>query len=168
MATATIDGEALSYSFNADGSYVFQVGVEAYRFRQWTWGEKNRVVDASTTLDVETGRLRVDIARFNELMLATCLVPAAEPERLRELNPVLGDRLLAIAYWVNEVPIQDKKRPDAGDAGASGTSVPDAVSTVSGVRVDAVAGARADGGGYREVRSDPRRAGAPIGAGAGR
>jgi hypothetical protein len=168
-ATATIDGEALPYSVNAaDGSYAFQVGGETYRFRQWTWGEKNRVVDASTTLDVETGRLRVDIARFNELMLATCLVPACAPEALRELNPVLGDRLLAVAYWVSEVPVQDKKRADASGTGASGPPGSDTVSAVSGVRVDAVAGARADGGRHREVRSDPRRAGAPVGADAGR
>jgi len=155
--TATIDGQELAYSASAaDGTYAFQVTGGEYRFRQWTWGEKNRVIDASTQLDVETGHLRVDIARFNELMLSTSLVPSISPEALRELNPVLGDTLLAIAYWVNEVPAQDKKRVDPGAAGAAWTSGPDALPAMSGVRLDTFAGARANSGGHREVRNDHR------------
>jgi hypothetical protein len=77
-------------------------------------GRKNRVTDAAAATDPASGRLRVNIARFNELMLATSLTEAdslasVEPAALRALNPVLGDTLLSIAYWVNELPDAEKK-----------------------------------------------------------
>jgi hypothetical protein len=109
---APIDGREYPYSVDIDGSYCFSVDGQRYRFRQWTWGEKNRVTDASTALDPASGRLRVNIARFNELLLGTCLVSGLEsvtPAALRGLNPVLGDTLLSIAYWVNELPDSAKK-----------------------------------------------------------
>jgi hypothetical protein len=114
-ALAEVDGRAYPYSIDpADGSFVFEVDGDAYRFRQWTWGEKNRVTDAASLVDPDTGQVRVDIARFNELMLATSLVEADDlapitPAVLRELNPVLGDALLTIAFWVNELPAAEKK-----------------------------------------------------------
>lgn len=97
-----------------DGTYVFEVDGGHYRFRQWTWGEKNRVIDAATITDPADGRLRVDVARLNELMLAASMVEAAgmeavTPSALGQLNPVLGDVLLALAYWVNELPAGKKK-----------------------------------------------------------
>ena len=110
-----IDGLEYPYTLLAeDGTYLFQVDGGRYRFRQWTWGEKNRVMDASTVADPNSGHFRVDIARFNELMLATSLVEgepieATTPKALRQLNPVLGDALLSIAYWVNELPETEKK-----------------------------------------------------------
>jgi hypothetical protein len=113
--TITINAQEFCYTpWPADGTYRFQVNGCAYRFRQWTWGEKNRVTDASTVIDATSGRLRLDIARFNELMLVTSLVET-EPampitlDALHQLNPVLGDTLLAIAYWVNELPVAEKK-----------------------------------------------------------
>jgi hypothetical protein len=125
--TASIDGQEYRYTLRPeDGTYLFQVNGDRYRFRQWTWGEKNRVTDAATTVDADSARLRVDIARFNELMLATSLVEAdavapITPAALRELNPVLGDTLLAIAYWINELPATEKKSSSAHSAGASQT-----------------------------------------------
>jgi hypothetical protein len=113
--TATINDQELYYiPHPVDGTYTFQVNGCSYRFRQWTWGEKNRVTDAATVIDAVSGRLRLDIARFNELMLATSLVET-EPampitlDALHQLHPVLGDTLLAIAYWVNELPVTEKK-----------------------------------------------------------
>ena len=112
---ATINDQELCYILHpVDGTYLFQVNGCAYRFRQWTWGEKNRVTNAATVIDTTSGRLRLDIARFNELMLVTSLVET-EPampitlDALHQLNPVLGDTLLAIAYWVNELPVAEKK-----------------------------------------------------------
>jgi hypothetical protein len=113
--TACIDGREYPYSLGIDdGSYCFSVDGQSYRFRQWTWGEKNRVTDAATTTDPDSGRLRVNVARFNELMLTTCLrraeaLETVTPAALRALNPVLGDTLLSIAYWVNELPDTAKK-----------------------------------------------------------
>lgn len=113
--TVSIDERTYRYARRPDdGTYLFEVDEAQYRFRQWTWGEKNRVVDAATIAEPATGRMRVDIARFNELMLATTLVEAAtlptvSVPALRELNPVLGDVLLSIAYWVNELPASEKK-----------------------------------------------------------
>ena len=113
--TAHIDGQEYHYTLRLeDGTYLFQFDGGCCRFRQWTWGEKNRVVDAATIADPASGRLRVDIARFNELMLATTLVEAdaitaITPEALRQLNPVLGDTLLSVAYWANELPAAEKK-----------------------------------------------------------
>jgi hypothetical protein len=113
--TARIDGQEYRYTLRLeDDTYLFQLDGGCYRFRQWTWGEKNRVIDAATIADPASGRLRVDIARFNELMLATTLVEAdaitaITPEALRQLNPVLGDTLLSVAYWVNELPAAEKK-----------------------------------------------------------
>jgi hypothetical protein len=112
---AYIDGQEYSYTRQPeDGAYLFQVNGAYYRFRQWTWGEKNRVTDASVVFDRASGRMRIDIARFNELLLMTCLVEAETlavitPETLRQLNPVLGDTLLAIAYWISELPESEKK-----------------------------------------------------------
>src|SRR5262249_3065515 len=94
MTAVTIDDQELHYELQpAIGVYDFQVAGGTYRFRQWSWGEKNRVVEASTTVDDRTGHLRIDIATFNELMLATCLVrgdalSSVTPESLRDLNPV--------------------------------------------------------------------------------
>jgi hypothetical protein len=113
--TASIDGQDYPYTVRAeDGSYCFAIDGGVYRFRQWTWGEKNRVTDAATGTDPASGRLRVDVARFNELMLAASLTEAGAlatitPAALRGLNPVLGDTLLSIAYWVNELPATEKK-----------------------------------------------------------
>lgn len=113
--TVHIAGQFYRYtSCPEDGTYLFDVNGAGYRFRQWTWGEKNLVVDASTVADPANGRLRVDIARFNELMLATSLVEAPaigsiNVMALRRLNPVLGDTLLSMAYWVNELPASQKK-----------------------------------------------------------
>ncbi len=95
-----------------DGAYEFEIDGAGYRFRQWLWGEKNRVIDAATVTGAD-GSLRVDLARFNELMLATSLLHAdglesVTPQALRQLNPVLGDTLLAVAYWVNELPAEKK------------------------------------------------------------
>jgi len=112
---ASIDGREYVYSVAIDdGSYCFSVDGACYRFRQWTWGEKNRVTDAATATDPATAHLRVNVALFNELMLARCLVSAdglesVTPAALRALNPVLGDTLLSIAYWVNELPDSAKK-----------------------------------------------------------
>src|SRR5215207_7025552 len=148
MTHIVVDGQDFTYTLRpADGTYEFQVGDGVYRFRQWTWGEKNRITDASTAFDSDTGRLRIDIARFNELLLATTLVASDEleaitPESLRDLNPVLGDTLLAIAYWVNEVPGEDKKRGDSGRSRGARTPVSDDVPTVPGVRLDAGRGGR--------------------------
>ena len=113
--TVLIDGREYRYSVQPeDGTYAFVVDGGEYRFRQWTWGEKNRITDAAAVADLDSGQLRVDIARFNELMLATSLVEAAgmpsiTPAALRDLNPVLGDALLAVALWVNELPAAGKK-----------------------------------------------------------
>src|SRR5438034_9098524 len=113
--TASIDGRDYPYTVDAsDGSHCFAINGHRYRFRQWTWGEKNRVTGAAAITDPTSGRLRVDIARFNELILATSLTEADSlasitPTTLRALNPVLGDTLLAIAYWVNELPDAEKK-----------------------------------------------------------
>ena len=147
-----------------DGTYAFLVQDGAYRFRQWTWGEKNRVTDAAASLDPESGELRIDIATFNELLLAACLVEAStlesiSQETLRGMHAVLGDTLLSIALWVNEVAVADKKSGGPGGARASAPSGPDPVSLVPGVRLDSVAGAHAASGGYREVRVDSGRAG---------
>ena len=124
---ACIGGQEYPYAVRPeDGTYLFRVDGDRYRFRQWTWGEKNRVTDAATTVDADSGRLRVDIARFNELMLAATLVEAETvspitPAALRELNPVLGDALLEIAYWVNELPATEKKTCSSPSADASQT-----------------------------------------------
>ena len=142
-----IDGREYRYSLHPeDGTYLFVVDGGEYRFRQWTWGEKNRVTDAAAVADPDSGLLRVDIARFNELMLATSLIeadtiPSITPAALRDLNPVLGDALLAVAFWVNELPAAEKKtaRRAPRPAGASG---PDHLSLVPGVRLDAVGSAR--------------------------
>ena len=170
---AHIDGRAYRYAVRPeDGTYVFVVGGGEYRFRQWTWGEKNRVTDAAAVADPDSGLPRVDIARFNELMLATSLVeadgiPSITPAALRDLNPVLGDALLGIAFWVNELPAAEKKtaRRAPRPAGAPG---PDHLSAVPGVRLDAAASARPAGRRHREAGADPRRAGAAVDAGAGR
>src|SRR5215210_7956793 len=120
--TAQLDGRAYRYAVRPeDGTYVFEVDGGCYRFRQWTWGEKNRVTDAAAIADPDTGVVRVDIARFNELMLATSLVeaddlPSITPAHLRDLNPVLGDALLTIAFWVNELPAEEKKTCSARSA----------------------------------------------------
>ena len=113
--TARIEGQEYAFRLRPeDGTYVFEVDGGSYRFRQWTWGEKNRVIDAATVAEPASGRLRVDIARFNELMLTASLVEAegldpVTPAALSQLNPVLGDELLSIAFWVNEVPAEKKK-----------------------------------------------------------
>jgi hypothetical protein len=110
-----IDGQEYRYSLRPeDNTYLFHLAAGDYRFRQWTWGEKNQVIDAAMFTEANGGPMRLDIARFNELMLATSLVEAAgladiTPARLRQLNPVLGDTLLAIACWVNELPVAEKK-----------------------------------------------------------
>jgi len=127
--TAQIDGRDVRYSVRPeDNTYVFVVDGGEYRFRQWTWGEKNRVTDAAATADPDSGLLRVDIARFNELMLAASLVeaetiPSITPAALRELNPVLGDALLAIAFWVNELPSAEKKNSWARSAAGGHTRI---------------------------------------------
>ncbi len=111
---AHIDGQEFDYILcPEDATYLFQVDNDPYRFRQWTWGEKNRVIDAAVVTDAAGNRLRLDIARFNELMLAASLVQAdtitpLNTEALRQLHPVLGDTLLSIAYWVNELPSTEK------------------------------------------------------------
>ena len=127
--TACIDDREYRYTLRLeDGTFLFEVNGGRYRFRQWTWGEKNRVTDAATIADPDSGRLRVDIARFNELMLASSLVEAdavasITPASLRELNPVLGDTLLAIACWVNELPATEKKSSSAHSAVAGRTPI---------------------------------------------
>lgn len=158
---AHIDGCEYLYTVRPDdGTYVFVVGGDEYRFRQWTWGEKNRITDAAAVADLDTGQLRMDIARFNELMLATSLVeaegmPSTTPAALRDLNPVLGDMLLAIAFWVNELPAAEKKTPrrPPRPVGAPGS---DHLSAVPGVRLDAAASARPAGRGHREAGARPQ------------
>ena len=72
MPRVALDGQTFEYVFQPlDGSYEFEVEGAKYRFRQWTWGEKNRVTDTATIFEPDTGRLRIDIAQFNESMLAT-------------------------------------------------------------------------------------------------
>ena len=167
MPRTTIGDVELEYAVRPhDATYAFHFQDGVYRFRQWTWGEKNRVTDAATSLDPDSGQLRIDIAQFNELLLATCLVEAAEldsisPETLRGLHPVLGDTLLSMALWVNEVGVADKKSGPAGGARAAAASGPDSLSVVPGVRVDPTASARSTGGGYRKIRADSGRAGPP-------
>jgi hypothetical protein len=127
--TARIDGRDYRYTVRPeDNTYVFEVDGGGYRFRQWTWGEKNCVTDAATAVDPDSGLLRVDIARFNELMLATSLVeaetiPSITPAALRNLNPVLGDALLAIAFWINELPMAEKKTSWARSAAGVRTPI---------------------------------------------
>ena len=158
--TVLIDGREYRYSVHPeDGTYAFVVDGGKYRFRQWTWGEKNRITDAATA-ELDSGQLRVDIARFNELMLATSLVeaegmPSITPAALRDLNPVLGDTLLAIAFWVNELPAAEKKTPrrPPRPVGAPGS---DHLSAVPGVRLDAAASARPAGRGHREAGARPQ------------
>ncbi len=129
---ARVDGQELPYTLRPeDGTYVFEVDGGRYRFRQWTWGEKNRVIDAATVADPAGGRMRLDVARFNELMLAASLAAAegveeVTPAALRRLNPVLGDALLVIAYWVNELPAGKKKSLRSAVRG--GHSHPDLIS----------------------------------------
>ena len=126
MSTACIEGRDYPYSIDAnDGTYHFDIDGHRYRFRQWTWGEKNRVADAA--IDATKGRLRVNVARFNELMLATTLMEtdalaSITPDSLGGLNPVLGDTLLAIAFWVNELPDEEKKASLPPSAAASRTA----------------------------------------------
>ena len=127
--TVLIDGREYRYSvYPEDGTYAVVVDGGEYRFRQWTWGEKNRITDAAAVADLDSGQLRVDIARFNELMLATSLVAAAgmpsiTPAALRDLNPVLGDTLLAIAFWVNELPAAEKKTSSAPSVAGGRTRI---------------------------------------------
>ena len=115
LPIANVRGQEYPYDLRPeDGTYRFEIDGASYRFRQWMWGEKNRVIDAATVTEPADGSLRIDLARFHELMLATSLVEAdgldvVTPEALRQLNPVLGDTLLNIAYWVNELPAKKKK-----------------------------------------------------------
>ena len=170
---AAIDGREYRYLIRPeDGTYLFQVDGGSYRFRQWTWGEKNRVTDAATDVDPATGRLHVDIARFNELMLATSLVEADSlapitPAALRQLNPVLGDTLLAIAYWVNELPATEKKTPRRPPR-TPATPGPDHLSDVPGIWLDSPAGTLPAGSRRREICPHPQPVGAARDAGGGR
>ena len=124
--TARINGEDYRFTAEADGTFRFEVDGGRHRFRQWTWGEKNRVIDASTIADPATGQPRVDIACLNESMLAATLVEAdaispIDRDALSRLNPTLGDRLLSIAYWVNELSDAEKKTCAAPAAPATAT-----------------------------------------------
>ncbi len=170
--TARIRDREYPYTLRPeDGVYVFEIDGARYRFRQWLWGEKNRVIDAATVTEAG-GSVRVDLARFNELMLATSLVDAdglktVTPQALRQLNPVLGDTLLALAYWVNELP-PEKKKLDRGAPARRTAPRPGHLPAVPGIRLDPTAGPRAACRRGRRAGLDPRRARPSVGAGAAR
>ena len=114
VQTLAIDGEDDTYTYDAEAKvHRFEIDGQAYGFKRWTWGEKNRVVSESISLHPTTGQFKIDTGLFNELMLGAVLSEApfeVTLSNLRELDPVLGDQLLRIAQWVNEISDAEKKR----------------------------------------------------------
>lgn len=113
VQTLTIDGADHNYTYDAQAKvYQFEIDGQVYSFKRWTWGEKNRIVSESISLDPAMGQFQVNTGLFNELMLAAVLKEApfeVTLSNLRELDPVLGDQLLRIAQWVNEISDVEKK-----------------------------------------------------------
>lgn len=109
-----LEGRRYTYTIDTEGQVTTAIAGSRYIFRQWTWGEKNRATSVAAQEDARTGQLRFDLALFNEMMLASCLVAAEHlPEisaaTLRALPANVGDQLLLLAYWVNDPDDQQKK-----------------------------------------------------------
>jgi hypothetical protein len=108
--TVSLGDGTFSHVHGAEqGLHTFENGTSVYRFKEWTWGQKNAATSASVVFDQESGGFRIDTTRFNEAMLTASLVEATvdgEPleaslPALRELKASLGDGILQLAQWVN-------------------------------------------------------------------
>ena len=92
--------------------YELALGQDRYRFREWTWGEKNDISNRSVVYDPAGDGFRVNVATFNEGMLQATLVEApfeVTLENLRRLPASQGDALLGAAQWVSRLAATEKK-----------------------------------------------------------
>jgi hypothetical protein len=94
-----------------DNSYSFIIDNNHFRFKRWTWGEKNRITNECVTFNPEIKQFEVNTVAFNEKMLARTLIGAnidgkdLDPtlDTIRDFNASLGDQLLLIAQWINSI-----------------------------------------------------------------
>jgi hypothetical protein len=116
--TITLDSGTFLHTHDAEQRlHTFEDDFGVYRFKEWTWGEKNAATRASVVLDEGMGDFHIDTAGFNEALLAASLVEAkvdgqiveATPSALRDLKASLGDKLLSLAQWASGLMTEAEK-----------------------------------------------------------
>ena len=117
-----IGSQEYKFSHNArDNSYAFIVDSDQFKFKRWTWGEKNRISNECVTFNPATSQFEVNTVAFNEKMLAETLIEIdidgkkLNPtlDTIRDYKATLGDQLLMISQWVNSIESNENEDSSA-------------------------------------------------------
>jgi hypothetical protein len=110
LQMVTINGREYEFSHHTGtNEFTFKVGDNRYRFKRWTWGEKNRITNECAAYNHAANRFEVNTIAFNEKMLTNTMKEMDSNDQktkptldtVRGFNAALGDQLLMIAQWVN-------------------------------------------------------------------
>ena len=102
---------------DSDGSTIVAAEDYTFKFKTWTWGEKNRIFSQCALWDDSSQQMRISTQSFNEMMLLATLTEVKlkdQPitlalEFLQNLDARLGDALLETAQELNEISLNEKK-----------------------------------------------------------
>lgn len=112
LQKVTIEGREYEFSHDpGKNDYTFDLDSGRFRFKRWSWGEKNRVTNQCVVFNPGTNRFEVNTIAFNEKMLAATMIETemkgqkSKPtlETVKGFNAALGDQLLTIAQWINAI-----------------------------------------------------------------
>ncbi|UCE74324.1 MAG: hypothetical protein JSV56_01100, partial [Methanomassiliicoccales archaeon] len=77
LQEVTIDNHHYENSHNQkDNTYLFIFDNNRFKFKRWTWGEKNRIINECITLNPGSELFEVNPVEFNEKILAQTLIEA--------------------------------------------------------------------------------------------
>ena len=107
----------IDHEVDSVGAPIVTANDYTFKFRTWTWGEKNSILSQCAIWDDSSQQMRISTQRFNELMLLTTLAQVKIKEKtvtltlefLQNLDARLGDVLLETAQEFNEISLNEKK-----------------------------------------------------------
>lgn len=131
-----LEGTVLTYSFDKDkGKYQFEYNSDSYVFQMLNWGQKNILLEECIAFSQEQAKFDVNGMLFNERLLLYSLKKAIiagkewtiDASFLHNLNARLGDMLLSISYWINNLhenlPITDEEITVTNKIGHDGSTI---------------------------------------------
>ncbi len=113
----TTGNEDSTAKAGGNGDFELRLNGDVFKFKMWTWGEKNDATGRSIKFDSESGRMKIDLQSFNESLLLATLkeiqmdgkTVMPDTDILRNLDAATGDRLVQIAQEVNNISESEKK-----------------------------------------------------------
>lgn len=155
MIGVQLDVEGVTASFDpADGGWRIMLDESEFQLREWTWGERHRLISASTQ------RGRLDRSAFLDGLVALLVTPAP-PHELTALFACCALKLMGVPEGAQPVPLAEAERWLAerfgwrpGDLDGERSGDIDRLLSQLAVEGQSVIPHRAPGPGWKTIRFD--------------